>query len=297
MMKCICMPRRSKKFLVFIAVVFFVFTVNQAALAINAGITIQTDRGGYAGTQPLTEPITDQLDVHTDSDDKMKIIKTLNLLQDGDVLVLSVHSNPSVFAIGGETVQWGRFWEYFGIENPPKLGIVIVGGCMAREFEFEEETEYIPVTDEEQNFIRRHLSTGVLFLPKAEVHKATAINDINGLLGSILKGKKLSEINLQNRWNYVTAPEVDRDNINWGRKHLDFLNCLCECLEPEGGRFSCSYNTTDRGWSPSCRDLSNGPCICKAHGCFRASLPTEGECYDSCYETCMILGVAPGDEE
>ena len=63
----------------------------------------------------------------------------------------------------------------------------------------------------------------------------------------------------------------------------ELLNCLCSCLEPQGGQFVCTYDTEDRGWSPSCRDLSNGPCICKAYGCFRGPLPTEGECYDKCY--------------
>ena len=66
-------------------------------------------------------------------------------------------------------------------------------------------------------------------------------------------------------------------------ENKELLDCLCSCLEPPGGQFSCCYNTEDRGWSPSCRDLSNGPCICKAYGCFRGPLPTEGECYDNCY--------------
>ncbi len=59
-------------------------------------------------------------------------------------------------------------------------------------------------------------------------------------------------------------------------------DCLCSCLEPPGGRFSCSYDETDPGYSPSCRTLSNGPCICKAFGCFRGQMPTSGECYDKC---------------
>ncbi|MBD3388738.1 MAG: hypothetical protein GF416_06685 [Candidatus Altiarchaeales archaeon] len=61
-------------------------------------------------------------------------------------------------------------------------------------------------------------------------------------------------------------------------------NCLCACLAPPGGQFSCSYDTEDAGWSPSCKELSNGPCICKAYGCFRGQIPTEGECVDKCYE-------------
>jgi hypothetical protein len=67
-----------------------------------------------------------------------------------------------------------------------------------------------------------------------------------------------------------------------GEEDKELQDCLCRCLEPPGGQFSCSYDTEDLGWSPSCRDLSNGPCICKAYGCFRGPLPTEGECYDNC---------------
>ena len=63
----------------------------------------------------------------------------------------------------------------------------------------------------------------------------------------------------------------------------ELMNCLCNCLAPEGGRFVCEYNTEDLGWSPSCRNLENGPCICKAYGCFRGPLPTSGECYDKCH--------------
>jgi hypothetical protein len=65
---------------------------------------------------------------------------------------------------------------------------------------------------------------------------------------------------------------------------LEYLNCLCRCLEPPGGQFGCGYDTRDKGWSPSCGDLSNGPCICKAYGCFRGQLPTGGECYEGCQE-------------
>ena len=71
-------------------------------------------------------------------------------------------------------------------------------------------------------------------------------------------------------------------------ENKELLNCLCRCLEPPGSQFSCCYDTEDRGWSPSCRDLSNGPCICKAYGCFRGPLPTEGECYDKCHEQACI---------
>jgi len=67
---------------------------------------------------------------------------------------------------------------------------------------------------------------------------------------------------------------------------LDLLNCLCRCAKPEKSDFECSYSLkpypTILGGSPSCGDLKNGPCMCQAIGCFRAPLPTSGECYDAC---------------
>jgi hypothetical protein len=67
---------------------------------------------------------------------------------------------------------------------------------------------------------------------------------------------------------------------------LDLLNCLCRCAKPERSDFDCSYNLTPYpmilGGSPSCGDLKNGPCMCQSLGCFRAPLPTSGECYNDC---------------
>ena len=68
--------------------------------------------------------------------------------------------------------------------------------------------------------------------------------------------------------------------------NLDLMNCLCRCAKPVGSEFDCSYDLTPKpmvlGGSPSCGNLDNGPCMCQALGCFRAPLPTEGECYDAC---------------
>ncbi|MBU0763061.1 MAG: hypothetical protein KKD39_08555 [Candidatus Altiarchaeota archaeon] len=60
----------------------------------------------------------------------------------------------------------------------------------------------------------------------------------------------------------------------------ELLNCLCGCLNH--GQFSCSYDTSDPGWSPSCSNLQNGPCICKAYGCYRYSLPSDDACWNKC---------------
>lgn len=206
--------RVADRVLMLSVIAFLAITLNQPVLAKDTGITLQTSRGGYAGCQALTEPITDQLGATANTDDVEEIRQVLSQLRDGDILVLSLHSNPSDFGIGDQAVNWGRFWEHFGIENPPKLAAVIVGGCMAREYKQDEETHYVLINESEQNFIRRNLNAQVLFVPSGEILAAVAINDTNGLLRSILGGKRLSKINLQGRWHYVTAPGLNRDNIS-----------------------------------------------------------------------------------
>ena len=79
------------------------------------------------------------------------------------------------------------------------------------------------------------------------------------------------------------ALRTDGAPLVFSEQDPQLLNCLCNCLNPPGGQFSCSYDTTDRGWSPSCAALNNGPCICKAYGCFRGQLPVSGDCYNRCY--------------
>jgi len=58
-------------------------------------------------------------------------------------------------------------------------------------------------------------------------------------------------------------------------------NCLCNCLVGKTN-FSCTFDTSDSGYSPSCANLSNGQCICKANGCFRKPIPQSGACHAKC---------------
>ena len=69
-------------------------------------------------------------------------------------------------------------------------------------------------------------------------------------------------------------------------ENLELLNCLCNCALP-GTNFSCSYNTTSEGTSPSCKNLKNGPCLCVGQlggGCVRRPLPGDSECTRKCRE-------------
>jgi hypothetical protein len=65
--------------------------------------------------------------------------------------------------------------------------------------------------------------------------------------------------------------------------NLKLFNCLCGCQKPLRSEFSCSYDPTRKGGSPSCDDPKNGACICEALGCFRTKIPTGGsDCVRSC---------------
>jgi hypothetical protein len=80
---------------------------------------------------------------------------------------------------------------------------------------------------------------------------------------------------------------LDQQTINaTSEDNLGLLNCLCRCVKPKNSDFDCSYNLTPYptvlGGSPSCGDTRNGFCICQAIGCFRAPLPTTGDCYNAC---------------
>ena len=203
------------KILMSIVIAFLAIALAQPVLAKDAGITIQTTRSSsYAGTKPLSKRILNLVKANVNTDDKSRIRKVLSQLRDGDILVLAVHSNPSVFAIGDETVQWGRFWQYFGIEKPPKLATVIIGGCMARQYEQNGEKHYVDVTDPEAEFIRRNLNTWTLFSPKSIIHAWTAVSDAEYCLRSILPGTNLSEIDLKGKWHLVTDPKLDPDKIS-----------------------------------------------------------------------------------
>jgi hypothetical protein len=79
----------------------------------------------------------------------------------------------------------------------------------------------------------------------------------------------------------------DEQSVNASSEdNLGLLNCLCRCVKPKNSDFDCSYNLTPYpsvlGGSPSCGDTRNGYCMCQAIGCFRAPLPTSGECYNAC---------------
>lgn len=270
------------------AVLCLTFFAHVHVFAADIGITIQTSRStSYKHTQPLTKPITGKLGASEDSDDPAMIGRALRQLGDGDILVLAIHSNPDVFGLGKNVVEWKNFWRSFGIARPPQLASVIIGGCMSNEFGEGDNKRYVHVTEKELESIRSIFNAKTLFAPGSEIMPPVAINDTDGILGSLLAGKKLADINLQKRWHYVAGPGVNKNSVTL--KDLrggNLRDCLCRCLEPKGGRMSCRYDPADTGTSPSCRNLKNGPCFCKAAapspGCSRRQLPGSGDCYTAC---------------
>lgn len=264
--------------------------VPSASVALDTGITIQTTKSSaYKGTQPLTKAVTNQLKgTPENSDDPIAIGKALRQLRDGDILVLAVHSNPEVFGLGKKLVLWQDFWKTFNIARPPRLASVIIGGCMTFEVKEKGESRYTHVEEGDLQVIRDVFNAKTIFSPKGEIMPAIAIDDTKNLLLALFSGKKLADIDLQRKWHYVADPRIEKRKVtlNHLRVNQDVQDCLCRCLEPKGGRFTCTFDLEDKGTSPSCRDPNNGSCICKAEqpspGCFRRQPPSRGDCYDSC---------------
>ncbi len=197
-----------------LALIFFIFISSQIGLAKNVGITISTTlSSSYPSTNPLRPETVNLLDVTENSDSQAKIGDALKQLQDGDILVLSVHSNPKSFAVGQKMPipKWSQFWQTFGVNNPPELRAVIIGGCMANKVG----KTYEPASEEQLQAIRAGLNTDALFAPISGINAIVAAIDSSTLLKSILSGKKFADIDLGRKWNYVSSQEEDRDNLKW----------------------------------------------------------------------------------
>jgi len=226
MRRCSSVLEVADKILMSIVIAFLVSALTQPVLAKDAGITIQTTlSSSYGHTRPLGEPILKRLKASADTNDKSKIRKVLSQLRDGDILVLAVHSNPTIFAIGDVRktgkIKWDNFWSHFGIEKPPKLAAVIIAGCMDSYYEVDKKKYTVPITGPELDSMRRSLNTWTLFVPKTAIGPCDALVDADYCLRSILSGTNLSEIDLvpspkglEDEWHLVTDPKLDPDKIS-----------------------------------------------------------------------------------
>jgi hypothetical protein len=204
----------NMKLFICLVMISIIFTSSQFAVAKNVGITISTTlSSSYPATNPLRQETVNLLDVTENSDNEENIGNALKQLQDGDVLVLSVHSNPELFAVGTRKPipKWSQFWATFGINKPPELRAVIIGGCMANKVG----DTYDPASKEQLEAIRASLNADALFAPISGINPIVAAIDTTTLLNSILSGKKFAEIDLGGKWNYISAEEEDRDNLKW----------------------------------------------------------------------------------
>jgi hypothetical protein len=206
--------RGDIKIFICLVLVSVIFLSSQTALAKNVGITISTTlSSSYHATNPLRQETIDLLDVTENSDNDGIIGNALKQLQDGDILILSVHSNPEGFAIGKKKPipRWSQFWGTFGISKLPELRAVIIGGCMANKVG---ET-YSPASKEQLEAIRAGLNTDALFAPISGINPIVAAIDTTTLFNSILGGKKFADIDLGGKWNYISSEEEDRNNLKW----------------------------------------------------------------------------------
>ncbi|MBN2135012.1 MAG: hypothetical protein JW737_04730 [Acidobacteria bacterium] len=116
--------------------------------------------------------------------DKQQSIQDLRNLRDGDVLVIGTHSNPQVFGSGDQTYDWSQFWEHFGIQNPPRLGAVIIAGCT------------IDITDQDLENIRSSFSAGAVFTPRGS-YGMPHIVSTDAIILSFRKGTSFEKIEKQ----------------------------------------------------------------------------------------------------
>jgi len=170
------------------------------AQAEDVGVTLQTTKStAYTGTRALTPPIVAKLKGGAaNSDSYATIGETLRKLKDGDILVLAMHSNPNVFAIGKTTHPWSEFWSRFGIQNPPRLAAAILGGCM---FDETDDEKILPITDVQVRALRATFNSEIIYTPRGAIQFYVALNDSNGILTSLLADKKLKDFDLGGRWN------------------------------------------------------------------------------------------------
>ena len=275
-------------------------------------INIQSDYG-YGRTIPIKQETIDLLQaargegkidaVHT-ADDKnnANIPRTLAPLKDGDVLVINTHSNAEVFGVGhGESrrlIKWTDFHRHWGRGTPPKLSLVMIHGCI---YDKDENDNVIPATEAQLQAIRRGLNASAIISYVVQIHPYVGRKYLHGLIKNTVEGQKIASLIKGDKLRFLTAKGVSRDAaalddlIDYA-KNEDYLSCLCRCREPKGGQIGCSYDTTTRDYSPSCRILENGPCLCKNYGCFRAKLPASGECRQKCeQEKSGDLSMKPRD--
>ncbi len=195
--------------------------VTGGASAEDVGVTLQTTKStAYTGTRALTPPIVAKLKGGAaNSDDIATIGETLRKLKDGDILVLAMHSNPKVFAVGQRTPPWAQFWSTFGIQNPPRLAAAILGGCM---FEEGDDEKITPISAADVRKLRAVFNAEIIYTPRGAIQFYVALNDSNGILTSLLADKRLAAIDLAGRWNQNVSSRWLIQN-RWSTANLNNL--------------------------------------------------------------------------
>lgn len=137
----------------------------------------------------------------------VKDFRHLHNLQNGDVLVIGTHSNPSVFGSGTNLVNWEDFWSHFRVDNPPQLGAVIICGCMEG------------VTDDDLERIRNTFGAGAVFSPRGTYGLPHLIST-ETIITDLKNGKSLSVIFQEVRATHFLRTDTSVD-LEWT---LDQMN-------------------------------------------------------------------------
>jgi|GEM_PF-4860788 len=105
----------------------------------------------------------------------------LQEINDGDVLVIGTHSNPRGFGVGTQFVNWEDFWDKFRVDNPPRLGAVVICGCVEG------------VTEDDLERIRSAFNAGAVFTPRGTYGLPHLISS-ETIIAGLKDGESLDEI-------------------------------------------------------------------------------------------------------
>jgi hypothetical protein len=100
----------------------------------------------------------------------------------------------------------------------------------------------------------------------------TTVNEVESLLGT-LRPSELASL----------SRRLGTDN-----DHLKLMNCICRATSSGSSTVSKYYETKSVDYSPSCEDVSNGPCVNAGWGCWRHSPQITAKVIGSCNVAYMV---------
>lgn len=180
-------------------------------------VTVQSNHS-YGYTYPLLPGTVKDLQdargsgsVHVaDSPNNARVGSVLSQIGDGGVLVINTHSTADVFGVGNTSADWTEFYSTFGANPPPKLGLVIIHGCLAN---YDSNGNSHPSTDAQIERIRQALGADAIISYNVEIDPRVARLSLQGIIKGVSAGQPISSLIHGSNVRFITAPGVDRDRV------------------------------------------------------------------------------------